>query len=39
MTLNDKELLKRDANRNIGEELLQSICFASAGNGELPLLS
>jgi len=31
MTLNDKELLKRDADRNIGEELLQAIRDIKAG--------
>jgi putative transcriptional regulator len=31
MTLNDKELLKRDADRNIGEELLQAIRDIKSG--------
>ncbi len=31
MTLSDKELLKRDADRNIGEELLQAIRDIKSG--------
>lgn len=31
MTLNDKELLKRDARRNVGEELLQAIRDIKSG--------
>ena len=31
MTLNDKELLDRDANRNVGEELLQAIRDIKSG--------
>ena len=31
MTLNDKELLKRDAERNIGDELLQAIRDIKSG--------
>jgi len=32
MTLNEKELLERDANRNVGEELLQAIRDIKSGN-------
>ena len=32
MPLNEEELLKRDASRNIGEELLQAIRDVKAGN-------